>query len=95
MCSEYVGAGLPPERFWSLTPRLFLLEMQGAAERMRRERGLAWDSAMLSREGVKPPDRERFVGPPVLTQPAPKPVDWRQELAQWQGYAEGRERRGG
>lgn len=94
MAAEYVGAGLPPERFWGLTPRLYLIEMQGAAERMRRERALAWDSAVIAREGVKLPDRDKFVGLSALAQPARAPVDWRQELAQWQGYAAGHERRG-
>ena len=94
MAADYIAAGLPPERFWTLTPRLYLLEMQGAAERMRRERALAWDSAVIAREGVKPPDRDKFVGPAVLAQPARAPVDWRQELAQWRGYADGRERKG-
>lgn len=94
MCAEYIGAGLPPERFWTLTPRLYLIEMQGAAERMRRERGQAWDSAMLGRDGVKPPDRDKYVGPPVLPQPPRPPVDWRQELAKWRGYAAGNETRG-
>lgn len=95
MCAEYIGAGLPPERFWQLTPRLYLIEMQGAAERMRRERALAWDAAVIGRDGVKPPDRDKFIGPPVLAEHVRVAVDWQQELATWRGYSAGRERREG
>lgn len=94
MCAEYIGAGLPPERFWNLTPRLYLIEMQGAAERMRRERGLAWDIAVIGRDGVRPPERDKFVGPPVLAQPPRAAADWRQELAKWKGYAAARGQQG-
>jgi hypothetical protein len=87
MCSEYIAAGLPPERFWTLTPRLYLIEMAGAAERMRRERALAWDVAVIGRDGVKPPERDAFVGPPALPQPRRAPTDWRAEQAKWMAYA--------
>lgn len=90
MCSEYIAAGLPPERFWTLTPRLYLIEMAGAAERHRRERGLGWDLAVIGRDGVKPPERDVFAGPPLLAQPARAPHDWRAELAKWKGYAAAR-----
>ena len=87
MCSEYVAAGLPPERFWTITPRLYLMEMAGAAERQRRERGLGWDLAVIAREGVKPPERDAFTGPPLLGQPERPPSDWRADQAKWLAYA--------
>lgn len=39
--------GLDPGRFWAITPRLYLLEMDGAALRIERERELVWWGAML------------------------------------------------
>lgn len=60
-CEAYVAAGLPPERFWTLSPRLFATELAGAEARLRRERGLAWDNAMLVRT-EKPPSFEQYVG---------------------------------
>lgn len=91
MCGDYIAAGLPPERFWTLTPRLYLIEMAGAAERQRRERALGWDLAVIGREGVKPPDRNEFAGPPVMARPARKASDWRADVARWQGYAAARQ----
>jgi hypothetical protein len=90
MCAEYIAAGLPPDRFWILTPRLYLIEMSGAGERQRRQRALAWDAALIGRDGVDPPARDDFVGPPVIAPPRRPVTDWRAELAKWKGYAAGR-----
>lgn len=38
MCGAYIAAGLPPDRFWTLTPRLYMVEMRGAADRLDRQR---------------------------------------------------------
>ena len=43
MHEAYVSAGLPPGRFWRITPRLYLMEMRGAGARLDREhRERAW-----------------------------------------------------
>lgn len=57
----YVSAGLPPARFWEITPRLLAVEMAGAQNRMIRERELVWFGAMLPRM-KKPPPLEKFAG---------------------------------
>jgi hypothetical protein len=87
MCEDYIAAGLPPERFWQITPRLFMTEMRGAAERMRRERGAVWDAAFMSRDGVKMPKRPDYVGPPLRR--AHKPPSWQQQAAAWGAYSAG------
>jgi hypothetical protein len=58
---NYIAAGFDPARFWDITPRLFLIEMEGAALRMRRERELVWWGAMLPHL-KKPVSFEQFVG---------------------------------
>lgn len=83
MCADYIGAGLPPERFWQITPRLFMTEMKGAAIRMAHERGLAWDMAVMSRDGAKPPKRSEYVGDP-RTPRIPTPAE---QAARWEAYA--------
>ncbi len=35
---DYIAAGFDPAAFWSLTPRLYLIHVEGAAQRSRRER---------------------------------------------------------
>ena len=59
MCAAYVAAGLPPERFWQITPRLYATEMRGAANRIERERRFqieaAWMNAGLQRFKRMPP----------------------------------------
>lgn len=43
MHEAYVSAGFPPGRFWAISPRLYLMEMRGAAARLDREhRERAW-----------------------------------------------------
>lgn len=54
-------AGFDPARFWDLTPRLFALEMQGAADRMQHERAMIWSGAMLPYL-KKTPSFEEFTG---------------------------------
>ncbi len=61
MCESYVAAGLPPERFWTITPRLYVTEMNGALARIRRERGLVWESAFLPWQ-KKAPSLSEFIG---------------------------------
>lgn len=49
----YVGAGLPPDRFWDIAPRLVIAELKAAQTRLLREKNdrieLAWMIANLSR----------------------------------------------
>ena len=58
MLSDYAAAGFDPEAFWALTPRLYLLHMQGRAERedseSRRMVTGAWLTAMLFRSARLP-----------------------------------------
>lgn len=58
MCADYIGFGLPPDRFWDLTPRLYIVELDGVARRFERERKdrteLAWQTAMLTRVDKMP-----------------------------------------
>lgn len=65
MLRAYVGAGLNPDRFWGLTPRLYLAHMRGAADRLedehRNRAWLAWHVEALSRQ-KKLPDAEEFIG---------------------------------
>lgn len=60
---HYIAAGFDPARFWDLTLRLYVLEMEGAAERTRNERAMVWWGAMMPHM-KKPPDFEKFVGIP-------------------------------
>ena len=57
----YISAGLPPSRFWEITPRLLAAEMAGARIRQERERELVWFGAMMPRL-KNPPTLEKFVG---------------------------------
>lgn len=61
MCEAYIGAGLDPARFWDVTPRLALIEMNGAELRHRRDRANVWLGAAMSR-AEKLPTFEKFVG---------------------------------
>lgn len=61
-------AGLPPDRFWELTPRLYSTEMKAAARKRGWERTLTWEGAMLQRM-EKPPGLEEYTG--VKPPPAP------------------------
>lgn len=60
----YVAAGLDPVAFWHLTPRLYLAQMRGAADRMedehRNRSWLAWHVEALSRQKVLP-DAVKFI----------------------------------
>lgn len=60
MCEAYIAAGHPAERFWKLTPRLYITEMDGARIRVKRERALVWAGAMLARMD-KPPTLSQFL----------------------------------
>ncbi|WP_092886901.1 hypothetical protein [Roseicitreum antarcticum] len=59
---NYIAAGFDPARFWEITPSLMSIEMDGAAERQKRERAMVWCSAMLPHL-KKPPKFEQFVNP--------------------------------
>lgn len=61
VCEAYISAGLPPERFWQITPRLLALEMAGAQRRLAREREMVWFSAMMPHLKT-PPSLQNFVG---------------------------------
>lgn len=66
MCAAYVAAGLPPDRFWHLTPRLYMIEMRGVSERFERTRRErvedAWLVATLSR-AKHIPRLDRLIAP--------------------------------
>lgn len=53
-----MAAGLDPARFWKITPRLALAEMEAAEEGQRR---VAWLGAALVRAG-RLPEADEFVG---------------------------------
>jgi hypothetical protein len=55
-----MAAGLDPARFWEITPRLYVAEMQGAAERARHERASVYWGAILPHM-KKPPSFKEFV----------------------------------
>lgn len=61
MLKRYIAAGFDPARFWKITPRLFVLEMDGASQRLQRERSNVWWGALLARMD-KPPTHEAFTG---------------------------------
>lgn len=60
-----MAAGFDPERFWGLTPRLYLTHMQGARSRIemqaRADRVLAYNVAALTRTKKMPSPRD-FIG---------------------------------
>lgn len=60
MCQAYVALGLPPERFWQITPRLYDTEMKGAVARRKSESALVWWGAMLPHL-KEPVSLDRFV----------------------------------
>jgi hypothetical protein len=64
MMRAYVAAGLNPDGFWKLTPRLYLAQMRGASDRMdgeQRDRAwLAWHVEALSRQKTLP-DAAKFI----------------------------------
>lgn len=74
---EYIAAGFDPARFWEITPRLYALEMEGAALRRHRQaeddRARAWMGAWLGRV-EKFPAYDRFVPhrPPVPKRQSPE-----------------------
>jgi hypothetical protein len=80
---SYIAAGFDPARFWEITPRLYALEMDGAKERQKYDRAMAWYSAMLPHL-KKPPSFEDFVGAKKMSAPR---KNWEAELAAWRGYA--------
>jgi hypothetical protein len=90
MCADYIAAGLPPDRFWQITPRLYLIEMEGASRKMSYDRGIAWDTAVMARDGVKVPKRTEYVGKSKREIPS-----WESQLAAWEAYAKARETQGG
>lgn len=69
MCESYVAAGLPPERFWTITPRLYATEINGALARIKRERALAWESAFLP-YAKSPPSLQEFIGGKSAKEPS-------------------------
>jgi len=64
LLQAYVAAGFDPAAFWSLTPRLYFVQMQGARDRLQREQRdrswLAWHVAALMRAD-QIPDFTQFV----------------------------------
>lgn len=62
----YVGAGLPPGRFWKITPRLALSEIEAHAATLNRAHDLAaftaWHAAYLGRTKEPIPMADMMVG---------------------------------
>lgn len=58
---SYIAVGFDPARFWAITPRLYVLEMDGAAEAIEMRRREIWFGAMLPHL-KKPPSIEEFTG---------------------------------
>lgn len=86
MLEGYLVAGLPPGRFWKITPRLYFLEMRGAAARLDREHNerawAVWHTAYLplAKRSVKLADMLVGVKPP-------QPKSWEEQLSAWEAYA--------
>lgn len=62
MLNSYIVAGFDPARFWAITPRLYVLEMNGALERVRNDRAMVWWGAMMPHL-KHPPKLDQFVRP--------------------------------
>jgi hypothetical protein len=86
MLVAYISAGLPPDRFWRLSPRLYMLEMKGASAKLDREHRdrawLAWHAAYLP-DAKRRPKLEELIGGKMKHHPKP----WQDQLAAWQRYA--------
>jgi len=71
----YVGAGLPPGRFWKISLRLCLAEIFGARERLEREKQdrieLAWMTANLTRADKLPSLKSLLNSKPVAERQSP------------------------
>lgn len=65
MLTAYASAGFDPAHFWGLTPRLYVLHMNGARDRLEMEQRnrawLAWHVEALHRQ-KKLPDLQKFAG---------------------------------
>lgn len=87
MCATYIGAGLPPDRFWEITPRLYLMELDGARIRLDREAQgrieAAWLGAALSR-AKKMPSLASLTADKTKTEAA---LPWEAQLARWEAFA--------
>lgn len=72
MLQAYVAAGFDPAAFWFLTPRLYLVQMRGVRDRLKREQEdrawSAWHIAALSRVETLP-EYSVFVGDRPKVQP--------------------------
>ena len=58
---NYIAAGFDPARFWDLTPRLYVTEMEGAEQRAKVRRSEIWFTAMLP-QLKQVPSHQEFVG---------------------------------
>jgi hypothetical protein len=88
MLESYVSAGLPPGRFWKITPRLYMTEMRGAAARIDREHNelawAAWHIAFLPRAKRAPALSDMIVGPKRTAKAKP----WQEQLSAWEALAQ-------
>ena len=86
MLESYVSAGLPPGRFWKISPRLYMIEMRGAAARLDRDHNerawAAWHIAYLPMAKRAVPLSDLLVG---MKAAPPKP--WQDQLSAWEAYA--------
>lgn len=82
-----MAAGFDPDAFWRLTPRLYLIHMEGARKRMEREAKdtawAVWHVAALGRV-KKMPRLNQF----MPSEKATRPTTWQGSLQAWQAYAE-------
>ncbi len=92
MLGDYVAAGLDPEVFWTLTPRLYMVHMEGAAKRIERHgkdlAWLAWMGAALQRTS-KMPRLDKFLKPSKTK--GRISAGWQAQAAMWAAYAKRKE----
>jgi len=86
MFAAYISAGLPPDRFWQLSPRLYMLEMRGASDKLDREHRerawLAYHTAYLP-DAKRRPRLDELIGGKSRFQSK----GWEEQLSAWQRYA--------
>lgn len=82
-----MAAGFSPAEFWGLTPKLYIIHMNGLGLRLEREAKdaawLAWHIAALGRV-TKLPRLQQFIPGRKV---APKPKSWQGQSAAWKRYA--------
>lgn len=86
LLSEYVAAGFCPDRFWTLTPRLFVIHMRAARQRVSLEIEMrnrqSWNTAALTGGAMagKLKPYEQVFGRPSLSAGKPQSPDVMQAM---------------